>query len=1045
MQNKGAIKLFAIAMALVCVYQLSFTFITRRIESKANAFAHSEAVYKQAKELAKGDLFKEKYYIDSISRYKERFYLDSMANVTVFNIWVQKLTYRECKEREINLGLDLKGGMNVTLEVSVVDIVRAMANENERNNPNSKFNKALNLAIKMQKSSQDDFVTLFGKAFNSVDPNAKLASIFNTVDLKGKISFNSTNDEVLTVIRTEATDAFDRTFNILRNRIDRFGVTQPNVQKLSTSDRILVELPGVKEPERVRKILQGTAKLEFWETYDYAEVYQYLDEANIKLRTIVNKVDTAAKKDTNTVKVADNQSAKKDSASTSADTSLSLIDQIAKADSSKTDSAKGATNFEEFAKENPLYAFLSPAVFQDEKGRYYPNKGPVVGYAAIKDTARINRLLAMAGNVIPRTIKFRWVFKPMDKGETMLQLIALKITTRDGSAPLDGGVITDARQDFDQQGGNEVTMQMNSEGAKIWKRLTAENIGKSIAIVLDDHVYSYPTVNGEIPNGRSSITGGFKLEEAKDLANVLKSGKLPAPARIVEEAVVGPSLGREAISSGLISFVLAFVLVLLYMAAYYNKAGLVANVALISNIFFIFGVLASLGAVLTLPGIAGIVLTLGMAVDANVIIYERIREELRAGKGIRLAISDGYKNAYSAIIDGNVTTIITGIVLFIFGSGPVQGFATTLIIGILTSLFTAIFISRMIFLWLMDKNKAISFDNKFSRNAFSKVNFDFIGKRKIMYTISGIVIALGIVSLAFKGLNLGVDFKGGRTYVVRFDQNVKSIDVRNALEKVYGEAPEVKMFGPSNQVKVTTKYLIDNTDVESDSIVEAKLFEGVKGFFVTPIKFEDFSTQNQEVGLLSSQKVGPTIADDIKVAAIWAVFFALIAIFIYIAIRFRKWQYGIGGVISLFHDTLIVISCYSIFYGLLPFTLEVDQAFIAAILTIIGYSINDTVIIFDRIREFNTLYPKRDMETNINKAINSTLGRTFNTAMTTLVVLIAIFIFGGEVIRGFVFALMVGIAIGTYSSIFNATPVAYEFIMMHKRRQERKQAKTAKK
>lgn len=1035
MQNKGAIKFFAFALAIVCLFQLSFTFFSKRVENKAKKYAHNEVAKNQAKELAEGNALFEQTLLDSIAKARERYYLDSMSNETVYNILVRKYTYQEVKERELNLGLDLKGGMNVTLEVSVVDIVRALAGDKD----NPVFTQAIDLAIEKQKDSQEDFVTLFGQSFKEVDPNASLAAIFNSVELKDRINFNSTNDQVLKVIREETKGAIDRTYNILRTRIDRFGVAQPNIQQLQTAGRILVELPGIKEPERVRKLLQGTAQLEFWETYQFPELVSFFEEANRRL------AEEAAPETADTTTLAQEEEVPETPSEVTSDTTLlaqtdttgsSLLDKIA--DSTEMDDR--SASFEKYAKENPLFAYLNPAIFPNAQGQYYPGEGATVGFAAIKDTARVNAMLQKVKNIFPRDMKLMWTVKPEKDRPNLLELMALKVTSRDREAPLGGDAVIDARQDYDQNGRVEITMLMNSEGAKTWKRLTGDNIGKQIAIVLDNYVYSAPRVNNEIPNGRSSISGNFTVEEALDLANILKAGKLPAPARIVQEEVVGPSLGRESINSGLASFVIAFILVLIYMVLYYNRAGWIADLALVTNIFFIFGVLTSLGAVLTLPGIAGIVLTLGMAVDANVIIYERIREEIRAGKGIRLAITDGYQNAYSAIIDGNVTTLLTGIVLYIFGSGPVQGFATTLIIGIITSLFTAIFISRVIFENLLSKNKKITFDNQYTRDAFSNVNFNFVGMRKKFYIASGILIVIGVISLATKGLNFGVDFTGGRTYVVRFDKPVSTSDVREALQVSFDEAPEVKTFGSSNQVKITTKYMIDQDNQQSDSIVEAVMFNGLKDFYSTPMTFKDFSSDDDAkvLGRLSSQKVGPTIADDIKKGAILAVFFALIIIFIYIAIRFKRWQFGVGGLISLAHDTLIALSLYSIFSGILPFNLEVDQAFIAALLTIIGYSINDTVVIFDRIREYIGLYPKRAIEENMNNAMNSTLGRTFNTSGTTLVVLLAIFVFGGEVIRGFVFALMVGIAAGTFSSLFIASPLAYDFIVYSNKRKKLK-------
>ena len=1044
MQNRGAIKFFAILFALVCLFQLSFTFISARVASKAKDYANSEITTKLAKELAKGNELLEGYYIDSISKAREVYYLDSMSNQVVFNILIRKYTYKECKEREINLGLDLKGGMNVTLEVSIGDIVRGLSG----NSQNPTFLEAMKLAYQKQKNSQKDFVTLFGESIEEIDPNFSLASIFLYEFRDKGIDATSTNSEVLDVIRSETNGAFDRTYNILRTRIDKFGVTQPNVQKIASSNRILVELPGVKDPERVRKLLQGTASLEFWETYKFNEVYQYFADANSRL------ADTYyAEEKTGEEAVTDEETMVEETATddlindlaeteteTAADTTeLSLLDQL---ESDTTDLAMKDQSIEEYSKMNPLYAVLNPA-YEQRQGQYYPSQSATVGYAAIKDTAKVNKMLRETKSVFPRDLKLAWMNAPRVEGSGVLELLALKITNRDGKPALGGEVITDARQDYDRNGRVEVTMSMNAEGAKIWKRLTGENIGNQIAIVLDDYVYSAPNVNSEIPSGQSSISGNFTIEEAQDLANILKAGKLPARARIVEEAVVGPSLGKEAVSAGLWSFIIAFMLVLVYMVFYYNRAGFIADLALVTNIFFLFGVLASFGAVLTLPGIAGIVLTLGMAVDANVIIYERIKEEVRAGKGMRLAINDGYKNAYSAIIDGNVTTLLTGIVLYVFGSGPVQGFATTLIIGIISSLFSAIFISRLIFTWALNKNKTVNFANNYTKDAFSKVNFNFLSVRRIGYIISTIIIILGIASLGIKGLNYGVDFSGGRTYTVRFDQPVQTTEVRAALANVFIDedgnpaTPEVKTFGPDKQVKITTTFMIDNNEPEVDSIIQSKLYEGLLPFYKDQsLKYKQFSTdvetEDKLIGILSSQKVGPTIADDIRNRSVMAILFALIVIFIYIAIRFRKWQFGLAGVIALFHDTIITIGLFSIFYNLLPFNMEIDQAFIAAILTIIGYSINDTVIIFDRIREYTKLHHKRDLATNINAALNSTLARTINTSGTTIVVLLTIFIFGGEIIRGFTFALLIGIMVGTYSSLFTASPIAYDLIKIKK-------------
>lgn len=1023
MQSKGAIKFFAIAFALVCLFQLSFTFFTLSEESNAKDFARNDEALALAKQLADGNAAKENILNDSIAKVREKYYLDSMANQVVYNpLWIRKYTYQECKEREINLGLDLKGGMNVMLEVSVVDIIRELGG----NNPNPVFQQALKSAVEKQKNSQKDFVSLFAESFNEIDPNASMASIF-AFEFKDKgIDVNSTNDEVVRIIREESNGAIDRAFNILRTRIDRFGVAQPTIQKLATTGRILVELPGIKEPERVRKLLQGTAQLEFWETYKFSDLYSYFAEANNRLvqrNAMEEKAEEASTTEPAKEDAAQAEASEEKTAESVADTTSSLEKLL----SDSTAVQPGKDSFQDYARKNPLFAYLNPAVFPDQSGQYFPSQGSTVGYAQVKDTARINNLLKKVKNVFPRNLRLSWTVKPEKDRPDILELVALK-EGRDGKASLGGDVIVDARQDYSQTGQVEISMQMNTEGARIWKRLTADNIGNQVAIVLDGFVYSAPRVNDEIPNGRSSITGQYGIEEAQDLANILKAGKLPAPAKIVQEEVVGPSLGREAINAGFISFILALIMVMILMVVYYNKAGWVADLALLTNMFFLLGVLASLGAVLTLPGIAGIVLTIGMAVDANVIIYERIREEVRSGKGIRLAVNDGYKNAYSAIIDGNLTTLLTGIVLYVFGSGPVQGFATTLIIGILSSLFTAIFISRIIFNYLLDKNHTLVFDTNLSRNAFTKINIDFISKRKTFYVVSAVFILIGIGSLVTRGLNKGVDFSGGRTYVVRFDKDVNTNDIRKALQAEFNDAPEVKTFGPSSQVKITTKYLIDDDGASVDSIIESKLYKGLNPMFTNAISYEEFTSDSEDklIGRLSSQKVGPTIADDLVRKSYLALGFALIAIFLYIAGRFRKWQYGLGGIATLAHDALITVSMYSLLYGIVPFSLEVDQSFIAAILTIIGYSINDSVIIFDRIREYTTLYPKRILSENINSAINSTLGRTFMTSMTTLLVLIMICVFGGEIIRGFSFALIVGVVVGTYSSIFISTPVAYD-------------------
>ncbi len=980
MQNKGAIKFIAVAFALVCLYQLSFTYVTWRVEKKAREYATVE------------DNF--------ISRRYEH-YLDSMSQEPVYNfLFVRKYTYKECKEREINLGLDLKGGMNVMLEVSVVDLVKVLSN----NSKDTAFVKAMELAQKMPGS--EHFIDKFGKAFKQVAPNARLAAIFSTPELRDKVNFDSSDDDVLKVLKQEAESAIDNSFNILRKRIDKFGVAQPNIQRLENSGLIAIELPGIKEPERVRKLLQGTANLEFWETYENSELFNNLVAANSTLTEIMKAASTTE---------AATSDAQKEEKQEPQDELLNKLKE-----SEKTDTLAAA---KDAAKDYPLFSILQPNLYENQ-----PAAGPVVGMAQVKDTARVNEILSMPKirALFPPDVKFAWTVKSpkWDKNKTIYELVALKVTTRDGKAPLDGGVITDAREAFgDRKGEAEVDMEMNAEGARIWARMTGENVGRCIAIVLDNYVYSFPRVQTEIKGGRSQITGDFTINEAKDLANVLKSGKLPAPAHIVQEQLVGPSLGKEAINAGFQSFIISFLIVLGYMVAYYSfSAGLVADFALVTNLFFIIGVLASFGATLTLPGIAGIVLTMGMAVDANVLIFERIREELRGGKGLNLAIKDGYKNALSAIIDGNVTTLLTGVILYLFGSGPIRGFATTLIIGIITSMFCGIFITRLILLWLEKRNLPLIFATKISANAFHNLKIDFIGLRKKAYVFSGIILTIGIVSLFIRGLNPGIDFVGGRSYIVRFNKPVSTVEVSQALKKYLGEAPEVKTIGETKQVKITTKYKINVNDENVDNEVDSLIYSGVKPFMDKGASFNDF----QNIYKQSSIKIGPTIAHDIKRDAYIAVFFALIVIFIYILIRFRYWSYSAGGVLALAHDSLFTIGMFSLLYFRVPFGMEIDQSFIAAILTIIGYSINDTVIIFDRIREYLTIHPKRDKAENINDAINNTLSRTFSTSFSTLVVLIPMFFFGGEVIRGFIFALIIGILIGTYSSIFVATPIAYD-------------------
>ena len=1031
MQNRGAIKAIAIILAIACAYQLSFTFVARNIEKKAARYAEGFPV--------------------ELQQERQQSYLDSIKSQKVF----LGFTYKQVKEREINLGLDLKGGMNVMLEISVEDVVRALSNDSQ----DPIFNAALSQARSEQKNSAEDFITLFSRAYADLSGNAPLALIFNTQELREKITPTSTNEQVIRVLREEAESAIDNSFNVLRSRIDRFGVTQPNIQKIGASGRILVELPGVKEPERVRKLLQGTASLEFWLTYNNTEIFPMLEQANAVVKELQKASDAAAAgeeqqalQDTEVVDVTEIT----DGQVTEVAVSEESAEQDLLAELENRPDAAAMTGADEAVMDEfPLFAKLSPAL--SETGQIM--NGPVIGYAKSYDTAAVNSMLntPQVRMLLPRDVKLMWGVKPIDPAETTYELYAIKANTRDGKAPLDGSAVADAKGDFAEQGSAaEVSMTMTPTGAKTWARMTADNIGEFIAIVLDGYVYSAPRVNSEIPNGRSSISGQFTIQEAKDLANVLKSGKLPAPARITQEAVVGPSLGQESINSSMISFVIAFCCVLSYMMLFYNKAGMVASIALVANLFFLFGVLASFGAVLTLPGIAGIVLTMGMAVDANVLIYERVKEELRGGKGLSLAVNEGYKNAMSAIIDSNVTTIITGIVLFVFGNGPVQGFATTLIIGILTSLFTSLFITRLIFTGMLSRGKNIRFSNKWSENFLQNVHVNFLGIRKWAYGVSLLLIVIAAVSLMTRGLNYGVEFSGGRTFVIRFDQVISDNDVRYALDQTFmsddveGDAAyksfEVKQFGSEAQMqkRITTQYKYDDDSQDANTTVERLMYEALAPLFATPLTFEEFhSTATNPYGIISADMVGPSVASDITRNSFIAVFIGLFAIGIYIIIRFRRWQWGAGSVIALAHDAFLTIGVFSLFYGILPFSMEVNQSFIAAILTIIGYSINDKVVVFDRIREYMGLYPKRSMFDNINNAINHTLSRTINTSATTFVVLLAIFLFGGEVIRGFVFALMFGVVIGTLSSIFLATPVSYD-LMSRKAKAPAAPVKTAK-
>ncbi len=1006
MRTKGAIWTLAIAFAIACIYQLWFTFKTNQVR-------------KDAKEYAQNDPVKEEYYLDSIAS----------EDVYNFLFGLKKYTYRECQEREINLGLDLRGGMNVILEVSVADVIRSLSNYSD----DTTFNKAIVLAKRWQLETNEDFVTLFGRAFERIDPNARLAALF-LYSLRDRIDYNSENEDVLDIIREETDDAIDNSYNIIRTRIDHFGVVQPNVQKLEGGERILVELPGVEEKDRVRKLLQGTANLEFWTTYENSEVYQNLLDAN---KTVKEYLDAQKEiKEESIEETAESEppvllseleeiSEGEAGAEEEGEEDIpSLISQIEEADSAAIDSLQQRSIFEDF----PLFEMLIPYVTRDQQ--LIP--GCRIGRAHYRDTSKINfyMKMAMEKGIFPQNFKYFWSAKPVEDPDTrkptdIFVMHAIEVRTRDGRAPLNGDVITSARESFDDiRGTSEVIMTMNSEGTKEWARITADNVGRVIAVSMDNLVFSDPRVSEEINTGSSRITG-VTVKEAQDLANLLKSGTLPAPCKIVQEELIGPSLGKDSIRSGLNSFIIAFVVILAYMVFYYSRrAGIVADIALLANMFFIIGVLASLQAALTLPGIAGIVLTIGMSVDANVLIYERIREEIAAGKGIKLAIADGYRNAYSAIFDANFTTGITGVILLLVGTGPIKGFATTLVIGICTSLFSAIFITRLIFEMYLSKTSRITFATNLTQGAFKNLKINFIGNRKPYYIISAILIIVGVGSLIYRGLDAGVDFTGGRNYILQLDKPVNNTEVAASLENTLGERPKVISFGSQDKIRISTQYKINEDDPAIDEEIQAKLYEGLKPMLGEDVTLEDFNTKNW----LGTQKVGPTIADDIKRQAVVAIFFALVFMFLYILFRFRNWQFGLGAVAALVHDSLLILGLFSLFYGAMPFSLEIDQAFIAAILTVVGYSVNDTVVVFDRIREYLREFRKREIAEIMNMALNSTISRTFNTSMSTFIVLLTIFIFGGESIKGFTFALLIGVVVGTYSSLFIATPLVFDTI-----------------
>ncbi len=985
MQNKGFVKVFAVLLTLICLFYLSFTFVTSHYAKKARVYAN-------------GDPRIEEEYLDSLSSTK---------------VWLGN-TLKECREMEINLGLDLKGGMNVILEVSVPDVVRALAD----NKTDAAFNKSLETAKQLAVNSQEDFVTLFIKEYHKEAPGSKLSTLFATQQLKDKVTQQSTDGEVEKVLRSEIKAAIDNSYNVLRTRIDRFGVVQPNIQSLEGSmGRIMVELPGIKEPERVRKLLQGSANLEFWETYQAGEVASGLQVADTKLRNLL------ANKDATTEEVEESTE------------EVSTADSIAAV--LKGESKELAQDSEEAKRVNPLLARL-------QINGYAP-QSPVVGYAHYKDTAAINRFLEMpeVKAELPRDLRLKWGVSPaeFDKKGHVFELYGIKVTERNGRAPLEGDVVVDAKDVFDNYGRPAVSMEMNTDGARRWAHLTAKNINRSIAIVLDNYVYSAPNVNSEIKGGRSEISGNFTLEQSKDLANVLKSGKMPAPAHIVQEDIIGPSLGQASINAGIFSFAVALVLLMVYMCSMYGVIpGMIANGALVINLFFTLGILASFQAALTMSGIAGMVLSLGMAVDANVLIYERTKEELRNGKGLRLALSDGYSNAFSAIFDSNLTSIITGIILFFFGTGPIRGFATTLIIGIGASFFTAVFLTRLVYERFLDKGKfqSLDFTSKLSKNLLVDTNFNFMGNLKKYFSIAGVIIAVTLGSLLLRGLSQSIDFTGGRNFKVQFVNPVEPEEVRQLIADKFTDANvSVIAIGTDKKtVRISTNYRIEDAGQNVDSEIEAYLYETLQPLLTEDISLETFIDRENHTGgsIISSQKVGPSIADDIKTSALWSVILAVFAIGLYILIRFRNIAYSVGSVVALTSDTLMILGVYSLCWGWMPFSLEIDQTFIGAILTAIGYSINDKVVIFDRVREFTNLYPKRDKKTLFNDSLNTTLARTINTSFSTLIVLLCIFILGGDSIRSFSFAMILGVVFGTLSSLFMASPIA--FLMLNRKRAE---------
>ena len=992
MQNKGIIKLFAILFGLVSIYQLSFTFKGNQIEDAAKEAATAKYAETEEDYQAKRNI-EEIRYLDSLKTTKIKVG-DNFEPIEVYNLGLAKYTYTEVENNAMNLGLDLKGGINVILQISVRDILKGLAN----NSKDPIFNKALDDAEEIQKDAQESYLQSFFRAFDEIKGDTKLASpdIFANRTLSDEIKFDMSDDEVKSIIETKIDESIVSAFEVLRKRIDKFGVTSPNIQRLGNSGRILLELPGAKDIERVKDLVTKTAQLQFWETYKTQEVLPYLLQVNQAL-VEANKAAEPMDEAEEAIEVQD--------------TTSSAIDELTG----------------QIESDSTNVADINPLGIQS-----YGNGGSVVGVFLAKDKERVMAELNDSKNraLLPaemRNIRFVWGLQQEESEYS--ELYAIK-SNRDGVPELSGAVITDARQDYDQISRPAVSMQMNAKGSKIWEEMTkkAYETQGFIAIVLDDIVYSAPSVStGPIAGGRSQISGAFSLTEAVDLANVLRAGKLPASAEIVQADEVGPSLGQEAIDSGMKSFLIALVFVLLWMIFYYGKSGIFADIALLLNILLIFGVLASLGAVLTLPGIAGIVLTIGISVDANVLIFERIREEIAKGKSQKESIKDGFANALSSILDANITTGLTALILFVFGTGPIKGFATTLIIGILTSLFTAIFITRLLIDWYANRGGKLDFSTSLTKNLFKNVNIDFLKKRKMAYIISGALILASFGSLFTTGLDQGIDFVGGRTYQVRFDQEVSVEEVKGDLNVVFGSA-EVKTIGGPNQLKISTKYKVEDNSTEADEDVQSKLFEALQKYLPFGITYEEFLDGSGEakVGKMLSSKVSPTIADDIKKSSVWAILGSLVVVFLYILFRFKKWQFSLGAVAAVFHDVLIVLGIYSLTWRFMPFSMEIDQTFIAAILTVIGYSLNDTVVVFDRIREFLNEHTGWDFRRTINQSVNSTISRTLNTSLTTLVVLLAMFVFGADSLKDLLFALIVGVIVGTYSSVFIATPLMYD-------------------